>query len=60
MDAKEFFDKVVQMRLAQKDYFKTRAKCYLVKSKRYEKEIDSEIKRVQTILNETNNPKMKF
>lgn len=50
MTSKEFFDKVSKMRTAQKNYFKTRATCYLTESKNLEDEIDSEIKRVRKIV----------
>ena len=46
MKPKEFFDKVVQMREAQKEYFRTRSPQALSESKRLEREIDAEIKRV--------------
>lgn len=52
MDAKVFFDLVVLMRTYQKEYFKTRDKEVLIKSKHYEKLVDQEIDRVKTILNE--------
>lgn len=50
MKAKEFFDKVAQMRRMQKEYFKTRSSMSLSRSKQLEKEIDDEIKRVEGIL----------
>lgn len=49
MNARQFFDKVVEMRRLQKEYFKTRSHLTLEKSKAVEKEIDKEIKRVQDI-----------
>ena len=49
MNARQFFDKVVEMRRLQKEYFKTRSHLTLEKSKAIEKEIDKEIKRVQDI-----------
>lgn len=49
MNAKQFFDKVVELRTTQKEYFKTRSPITLTKSKFLEKEIDDEIKRVQAI-----------
>ena len=52
MNHKEFYDKVVAMRKAQKDYFKFRSSAYLQTSKRLEREIDDEIKRVETVLAE--------
>lgn len=51
MDAKVFFDLVDLMRQHQKEYFKTRDKEVLIKSKHYEKLVDHEIDRVKTILN---------
>lgn len=47
MNAKEFFDKVVEMREAQKKYFRMRTSAELTRSKQLEKEIDKEIERVQ-------------
>lgn len=52
MGHKEFYDKVVAMRKAQKEYFKTRLPSALTKSKQLEAEIDAEIKRVENILAE--------
>lgn len=49
MNARFFFDKVVEMRRLQKEYFKSRSLSILDKSKKIEREIDDEIKRVQTI-----------
>lgn len=49
MNAKEFYDKVVAMRAAQKRYFETRSYDWLSKSKELEKEIDKEIERVSNI-----------
>lgn len=49
MEAREFFDKVVQMREAQKKYFKMRTSLDLAAAKKLEKEIDEEIARVQTL-----------
>ncbi|HEY9542979.1 hypothetical protein [Prevotella sp.] len=49
MNARQFFDKVVEMRLLQKEYFKSRSARVLEQSKRVEREIDNEIKRVQDI-----------
>lgn len=50
MTAREFFEKVAAMRQAQRDYFKTRDKDTLIRSKTLEKEIDDEINRVYGIL----------
>lgn len=52
MDAKAFFDLVCLMRAHQKEYFKTRDKDVLIKSKQYEKLVDHEIDRVKAIQNE--------
>lgn len=49
MNAKQFFDKVVELRQAQREYFRTRMPDALRKSKVIESEIDREIKRVQQI-----------
>lgn len=46
MKPREFFDKVAEMRSAQKEYFRTRSPQTLSESKRLEREIDAEIKRV--------------
>ena len=51
MNAREFFNKVTQMRSMQKEYFRTRSKTALQESKRLEREIDAEIKRVNEIMN---------
>lgn len=50
MNAREFFDKVVEMRNAQKEYFKTKDKDVLKEAKTLEAEIDREIRRVELIL----------
>lgn len=50
MNAREFFDKVAEMRLAQRDYYRTRDKDTLADCKRLEAEIDAEINRVNLIL----------
>lgn len=60
MTPKEFFDKVSRMRKAQKDYFRTRSGRALNDSKRLEQDIDAEIERVSKLMEEKNNPKMKF
>lgn len=51
MTPREFFDKVVDMRNAQKKYFMTRSKQHLEEAKRLEREIDDEITRVNSICN---------
>ena len=50
MKPREFYDKVVQMRRMQKEYFKTRSSIALQKSKQLEKEVDDEIAPVEGIL----------
>lgn len=52
MNAREFFYITVQMRDAQKRYFKTRAQEDLRRARAYENEIDSEILRVKAIIKE--------
>lgn len=52
MNPKEFFDKVVEMRTAQKEYFRCRTSAALSKSKRLEAEIDREVKRVNDLLSQ--------
>ena len=58
MDSKAFYDAVVQMRKAQKEYFKTRRECDLKRSKQCEKVIDDEIARVERIMYERQNPSL--
>lgn len=55
MTSREFFDKVAAMRQAQRDYFKTRDKDTLIRSKMLEKEVDKEIERVTEIMETHNN-----
>ena len=52
MTAKEFFELVVEMRYAQKNFFKTRNQGYLDRSKNLEKQVDNEIERVQKLITE--------
>ncbi len=49
MNPRRFFDKVCEMRDAQKEYFAKRTQTALDKSKRLEREIDAEIKRVKDV-----------
>lgn len=60
MDAKTFFDKVSQLRKAQKEYFRTRSGRALTESKRLEKEIDAKIERVNKVMADKQNPKIQF
>ena len=56
MDKREFFEKVSEMRDAQKEYFSTHSSASLNKSKKLEKEIDDEILRVRRILSGRKEP----
>ena len=49
MKAKEFFKLVIEMRNAQKSYFRTRDKGDLQRSKELEKQVDDEIRRVERL-----------
>ena len=49
MNAKEFFSLVTEMRNAQKMYFRNRTTDNLQRSKRLEKQVDDEIRRVQRL-----------
>lgn len=50
MNSRDFFDKVALMRKLQQEYFKTRSKSILDECKTVEREIDTEIKRVNAII----------
>lgn len=52
MTAKEFFFKVVEMRMAQKTYFKTRDQHDLRVARKLEGDIDREIDRVRGLMAE--------
>lgn len=58
MTPKEFFDKVVEMRRYQKEYFKNKRQIDLRISKQIEREVDEEIERVQKILHDKQNPRL--
>ena len=58
MDARQFFFFFSRLREAQKRYFKTRSSIDLQSSKQLEKEIDAEIERVNTIIQQKQNPKL--
>lgn len=58
MNNKEFYEKVVKMRAAQKAYFKTRSTASLNESKKLEMEIDAEIERVTKIQEDRLSPKL--
>lgn len=49
MDSKQFYNLVVKMRKAQRDYFRTRSQRSLNESKNLEAQVDAEIKRVEQI-----------
>ena len=53
MNAREFYDKVVEMREAQKRYFRTRASMDLTACRKLERDIDNEIMRVGEITGRT-------
>ena len=53
MNARQFFDRVVQLRKFQKEYFATRSKDAFRQSIALEKEIDAEIERVQVYTQRT-------
>ncbi|MBO5018132.1 MAG: hypothetical protein J6J71_03220 [Prevotella sp.] len=50
MKAREFYNLVVKMRKAQRDYFRTRSIRPLNESKRLEAQVDAEIERVEEVL----------
>lgn len=50
MNSKDFFKKVAFMRQLQKEYFNTRSKSVLAECKAIEREVDTEIRRVNAIL----------
>ena len=58
MTAKEFFDLVSDMRLKQKEYFRTRSTSVLNESKALERLVDTEIRRVNEIMNDNKENKL--
>lgn len=60
MTHEQFFHKVEHMRKLQREYFRTRSAVALRDSKRIEQEIDREIERVNTIVQERQNPELDF
>lgn len=58
MNAKEFYNKVKEMREAQRNYFKYRTKQLLEQSKSLERAIDDEIKRVEKIKLDKQQPRL--
>lgn len=53
MNAKEFFDKLCEMRESQKRYFKYRTSDELSRARILEKEVDDEIQRDSKLMNRT-------
>lgn len=53
MTAKEFFYLVAEMREAQKAYFETRSKQVFRACRALENNVDREIRRVRSIINES-------
>ena len=60
MNAREFYNTVKSMREAQRNYFKFRTKQFLDESKRLEKTIDAEIKRVEQIKLDKKQPRLEL
>ena len=58
MTARDFFDLVARMRNKQKEYFRTRSGSVLKESKQLEKQVDEEIRRVNGIIRERQEPKL--
>lgn len=58
MTARDFFDLVARMRDKQKEYFRTRSGSVLKESKQLEKLVDEEIRRVNGIIRERQEPKL--
>ena len=54
---KEFVQKVIQMRNAQKAFFESRSPSFLSEAKRLEREVD---KMIERIIDEENNPSLNF
>lgn len=50
MNSKDFFNKFAFMRQLQKEYFNTRSKSVLAECKAIEREVDTEIRRVNAII----------
>lgn len=60
MNAEQFFRLVEQMRKKQKEYFDTRSPQVLKDSKELEKQVDTEIKRVNQVLLDRISPTLDF
>lgn len=54
---KAFVEKVIQMRNAQKAFFKSKSPSFLSEAKRLEREVD---KMIERIIEEESNPSLKF
>ena len=50
MDHRDFFNKVALMRQLQQEYFRTRSRSVLTNCKNIEQEVDTEVKRVNAIM----------
>lgn len=55
MTAREFFNLVAEMREAQKAYFETRDRKVFLACRALENDVDREIRRVRSIVNEQQN-----
>ena len=60
MNAREFFDAVVEMRKAQNKYFRMRTTDNLNNAKKLERVVDDEIRRVDEELRRHNEPPIPF
>lgn len=58
MNSERFFDLVRRMRQSQKMYFETHLRTHLIDSKRLEKTVDAEIKRVEDLQTHRENPQL--
>ena len=52
MNAREFFYLVAEMRAAQKAYFKSRQDNVFRAARKFENQVDAEIRRVRELVNE--------
>lgn len=57
MKEKEFVEKVIKMRNAQKAFFQSKSPSFLSEAKRLEREVD---KMIDRIIDEEKNPSLKF
>lgn len=56
--AYQFFRLVERMRNKQKEYFRSKSQYALTESKQLEREVDEEIKRVNSIINNRQQPSL--